>query len=108
MQDYGDKGVDIIPIDTNAELREAMNNRSINMWLLDGVSGYTLLKHPAGLQYHIAGNYPATDSSLAGYKIAVNRENSSLLVFINEVLVQMQAGGRFQELTQKYFPSVSY
>lgn len=108
MQDYGDKGVDIIPIDTNAELREAMNNRTINMWLLDGVSGYTLLKHPAGLKYYIAGNYPDSDSSLAGYKIAVNRDNRNLLVFINEVLVQMQASGRYQELTQKYFPSVSF
>ena len=108
QHDYGNSGVDIIPIDTNAELREAMNNRTINMWLLDGVSGYSLLKHPAGLKYHIAGNYPDSDSSLAGYKIAVNRDNAALLVFINEVLVQMQAAGRFQELTQKYFPSVNF
>ena len=108
VRDFGDKGVDIVPFDTNAELLAAMNDRTINMWLLDGVSGYTLLKHPAGLQYHIAGNYPYVDQSLAGYKIAVNRENGSLLIFINEALVQMQASGRFQELIQKYFPSVTF
>lgn len=107
-RDFTGTGVDFKVYGSNAEILAAMQKHDINLWLLDGVPAYSLLKSPAGRDFTIAGNYPYIDPSLVGHKIAVNRDNSSLLIFIDEALVHLQGTGRMQDITQKYFPSVSY
>ena len=108
VRDFAGKGLDIRTFESNADVLKALQNHEINLWLLDGISAYSLLRAPGGRNLYIAGNYPYIDPSLVGHKIAVNRENSSLLIFIDEALLQLHSNGRIQELTLKYFPSVNF
>lgn len=107
QKDYGTTGITIVPFETHPEIYKAIETDEINVMLTEGLPAYALLKSPEGQNLHIAGNYP-DNGSLAEGRIAVHRDNENLMIYINAALIHLQATGRYQELTLKYFPAINY
>ena len=108
VRDYAEAGVGIRTYAKYEDIAQALHKGDINMMLTDGLSGYALLKSPLGRDFLIAGNYPFVDSALTDSRIAVAIEHKDWIDRINLALVRLQASGRYQELSLKYFPYINY
>lgn len=108
VKDYAALGATICPFAEHPDIPAALKKGDINMWLTDGLPGYAVLKDPANKDLHIAGNYPFNDSDITESHIVVPLEKKQLIPMINEALLKLKASGRYQELSQKYFPSIHY
>ena len=108
MSDYAEAGIKIKTYAKYEDIPKALHEGDINMMFTDGLSGYALLKSPLGRDLRIAGNYPFVDSALTDSRIAVSIEHKDWIDRINLALIRLQASGRYQELSLKYFPYINY
>lgn len=108
VRDYGEAGVVIKTYAEYEDIPKALHEGDINMMFTDGISGFALLKSPLGRDLRIAGNYPFIDSELTDSRIVVSIEHKDWIDLINLALIRLQASGRFQELSLKYFPYINY
>ena len=108
VRDYAEAGIGIKTYAKYEDIAAALHAGEINMMLTDGLSGFALLKSPLGQDLRIAGNYPFVDSALADSRIAVSIEHKDWIDPINLALIRLQASGRYQELSLKYFPYINY
>lgn len=107
-RDYKPYGAKIRPYLTYAALIKGIQNGEVNTILLNGLPGYALLRSPEGRNLYIAGWYNQLPVELTESKIAVRNDVKYLVPKINDFILHIQAAGRYQELSLKYFPFMNY
>lgn len=107
-KDYAPLGSVVKRYKTYDESVVALRNNEVNVILSDGLPGYALLKSSKGEGLFIGGNYAQYLDYITEAKIAVRLKDAEMIECINRALMDLQASGKYQELSLKHFPYMNY
>ncbi|MDO5532801.1 transporter substrate-binding domain-containing protein [Sutterella sp.] len=107
-RDYATIGAKIKLYTTYEELKNALIMGQVDMILVDGLSGFALLKDPAGESFYIGGFLTEQSPELNEARIAARKTDEPLIDSVNQALLALQVDGEYQLISMRHFPFLNY
>lgn len=99
---YGE-GITLVMAESHIELFHMLQDKKVDLILVDGLPGYAMLKTDLGDGLETVGEPVESGGAMDWASIAVSKKQPELLKAINEAIQTLRRNGEYGRINRKYF-----